>query len=248
METVLLAGLLGLIFGSFATSLTWRLPQNISPWRGRSVCPHCRQTLAIRDLVPVLSWVLSGRRCRHCSQPVSWRYLGIELAMAVLFVVAISLFGWTLTGVISLVAIFALVVIFVIDWQHGIIPDVISLPAVGLIGLLQLFNGMPWQHLVVAILIGAGVFGLQYALSAGRWVGGGDIRLGALMGVILGWPAILEALFLAYLLGAMVAVTLLLIGRKQVGTAMPFGPALVVATLWTLFSNHLILDWYLQLL
>ena len=105
-----------------------------------------------------------------------------------------------------------------------------------------------WQQLLISVIIGAGFFLLQFVISKGRWIGGGDIRLGLLMGVALGWPDILVALFIAYLAGAIIGIGLILIGKKKWGSEIPFGIFLSAATLVTLFFGNFILDWYLNML
>jgi prepilin signal peptidase PulO-like enzyme (type II secretory pathway) len=140
-----------------------------------------------------------------------------------------------------------MVVIFAIDLKHYLILDIVALPAAVIVFLLNLFLGFSWSDLVLAGLIGGGFFLIQFLISKGKWIGGGDIRLGFLMGFALGWPNILVALFLAYFIGSFVGVGLIFSGKKKWGSQIPMGTFLSVATIIALFWGERILGWYLGL-
>ena len=140
-----------------------------------------------------------------------------------------------------------LLVIFVQDFKWYIVLDKIVLPALVVVFALNLFLGAGIYNLLIAVLIGAGFFYLQFIVSQGRWIGGGDIRIGAFMGASLGYPLILVAIFLAYLIGSFFAIFLLLIGKKKMGSKLPLGTFLAPATLVVLLWGHGILSWYLNL-
>jgi len=157
-----------------------------------------------------------------------------------------------------------MVVIFVIDLRWYLILDVISLPAAAIIFILNLLAGnstynlcrlenlwscnpLSWSGLLISAIIGGSFFLFQFLLSRGRWVGGGDIRLGFLMGLALGWPQILIALMLAYFAGSIIGLFLMAVGKKQWGSSLPFGVFLAPATIATLFWGKEILHWYLNI-
>ncbi|KKR32595.1 MAG: Prepilin peptidase [Candidatus Falkowbacteria bacterium GW2011_GWF2_39_8] len=150
-----------------------------------------------------------------------------------------------------------MMIIFIYDLRWYLILDIVTLPSIIIVLLLNIIIGhltadasanFYWQQLLISGIIGGGFFLLQFIISNGRWIGGGDIRLGLLMGVALGWPNILVALFLAYICGAVIGIGLILAGRKKWGSEIPFGIFLSVSTLVTLFFGNQILTWYLNIL
>lgn len=241
---VVLFVILGLCLGSFANGVTYRLPRGQAWWRGRSACPNCHHVLGFYELIPMLSWIWQRGRCRHCRQPIAWRYNIGELTLAVMYGWAALALGWSWQLPLALVVGFIFLVLFWIDLEHGILPDSITLPTVALVVVAQLALGVAWQSLLLGALIGGGFFGIQYALSHGQWVGGGDIRLGALLGVLLGWPVVITALILAYWSGAIVGVWLLVTKRAHARSAVPFGPFLVAAGWVVWLLSPVISQWY----
>lgn len=241
--------LLGLMVGSFLNAVICRLKSGESIITERSKCPSCRHKLGPVDLVPVFSFLYLKGKCRFCRAGISWQYPIIEIITAALFVIGYNFFG--LTG--ELVAFWVLscfmVVIFTYDLKHYMILDKVTMPgmAVALLFALFIYKLTFWQILFGA-LIGGGIFWLQYALSKGKWVGGGDIRLGLMMGIFLGWEKLLVSLFLAYVLGALFAVILLLGKKKGMKSELPFGTFLAVSAVITLLFGDSIINWYLSLL
>jgi prepilin signal peptidase PulO-like enzyme (type II secretory pathway) len=207
------------------------------------------------DLFPVISFIILLAKCRACRKPISWQYPIVELATAALFLVAGAFwlpFPAEFTaaqGLIllrDLLAVSALLFLFVFDYRYYLLPDIVTLPAAASFFLLNLLIGYSWQHLLVGMLAGGGFFLAQFVVSKGKWVGGGDIRFGLLMGALLGWPLVLVALFGAYLIGAMFAVLFLALGKLKFGAKIPFGTFLALATITTLWAGQHMLDWYLQ--
>lgn len=240
----------GLAVGSFINAFTWRLHEGMSLARGRSMCPSCRTPIQARDLVPLFSYLMLGGRCRTCKVVISPQYPIVELFCAILYIL-VGIFVGGVHGIVSpqvLLALFfiaALLALFVYDLRWYILPDIITVPAivVGFLGSGFLFSpspcfpdsawcflANPWFNLLFAAAIGAGFFFLQFAVSHGAWVGGGDIRLGGLMGVILGFPGILIALFLAYMMGSIVGIGLMAGKKAGMKSQVPFGPFLTLAT------------------
>lgn len=253
----------GLVIGSFINCLVYRLHKQDTLW-GRSYCPHCSGKIAWYDNIPVLSWIFLRAKCRKCQKSIALQYPLVELATGILFALALysnlqvpistqlSNFQFPISSWFflarDLTAIGFLIVIFIYDLRYYLILDKISLPAIVIIFLLNIIAGLDWLNLLISGIIGGSFFLLQFVLSRGKWIGGGDIRLGALMGVLLGWPQILAALFLSYILGSLAALPLLLSGRKKMSSQLPLGAFLVPGTIITLFWGQPLIGWYLGFL
>ncbi|MBI4239831.1 prepilin peptidase [Candidatus Uhrbacteria bacterium] len=253
MLEYLLVILLGLIIGSFLNAFIWRLHAGESIVKGRSHCTHCNHMLSAPDLIPVISYLALRGRCRYCQKSINIQYPLVELATASLFAFAFMQYQQGVFLASSHGALFALwlyisllIVIFVYDLRWGSILDVISLPFIAGAFLLNVFLfHMPAMNLLLAAGVGAGFFTLQYLISKGAWIGDGDIRLGFLMGVLLGWPHILTGLFVSYMVGSIVSVGLLASQKTKLGSPIPFGPFLVTGTV-LVFLFKPTFDWILQ--
>ncbi len=254
--------ILGLALGSFLNVVLYRLPQRRSFLKGRSKCPFCNHSLAWYDLVPLLSFFYLRGKCRYCGKKISWLYPAVELASGILMLLAWLVFvrggelaqrglaDWQIVVYMSgvIIILWFLLFIFIYDWQHYLILDEISIPAMVVAVAWQLSIDWSWSRLLNILLAASvvgGFFLAQFLLSQGRWIGGGDIRLGFLMGFILGWPQALVALFLAYIIGASVSLLLVAVGRKKWGEKVPFGTFLTLATIISLFWGDKIIGWYL---
>lgn len=241
-----------LCVGSFLNAVIFRVHEGESVLRGRSKCRSCEEPLGPLDLVPIVSFLLLRGRCRRCKISISWQYPLVELATAFLFLAAYKfspLSEGGLKGVVGVWILLAfLLVIFVYDLRHMAILDRFTIPAMIVAVVLNLWTG---EISAGSMLLGAaaiaGFFFVQFALSQGVWIGGGDIRLGALMGFALGLERGLVALFIAYLLGAAVGIVLLATKRAQAKTPLPFGTFLTLATAVLLFFGDAPLEWYLSL-
>lgn len=245
MEILLGLGLLGvgLCAGSFLNCWVYRLNHGLSVTRGRSFCPVCRHQLAWSDNIPLLSFVWLKGRCRYCHSPIGIHYPLVELAAGVLTVLIFQFFNYELLiASYYLLITYALLAIFVSDWLYQTIPDQIVYPAIGLAFFYSLFTS-PYS-LAVYFLSAFGAAGFFQALvwaTRGKGMGGGDVKLAGLMGLILGWPNIILAILLAFLTGASVGVILVLGGRKTMRSQIAFGPFLVAATFISLFWGEKIL-------
>ncbi len=248
--------ILGAIVGSFLNVVILRLHEEKSFVTGRSHCPQCNHVLGSLELIPIFSFLFQKGKCRHCSKKISWQYPLVELVTAVLFILALTVnfpFGQTdwhdyLSLIRDLVFIGFLVVIFVYDLKWYLILDKVTIPAIITALIFNLILGFSWQSLLLALVVGFGFFGLQFALSKGKWIGGGDLRLGALMGLMLSWPGVILGLFLSYILGSIVGVGLLLKKKKSLDSKIPFGTFLAIGTIITLFWGDKIVNWYLSFL
>ncbi len=256
---VLLIGLIGLAVGSFLNVVIGRLRSGEKGSRARSRCPECHTILRPSELVPLLSFLMLRGRCRSCKKPISWQYPMVEFSTMALFLAAYwvhggdAILGARLTGFYPLLRdwlfICGLTVVFVVDLLDMVVFDSVTLPMAALAFLYNnLILGIDARNLLVAAAIGAGFFFLQYAVSRGRWIGGGDIRIGAMMGFMLGFPNILLALLVAYVAGAVTALSLMAAGKAEWSGHMAFGTFLSGATVLALFFGHDVLQWYASLL
>lgn len=246
--------LIGLAVGSFLNAWVWRTWQNIKITNGRSMCPHCHRQLAWFENIPLFSFIVLSGRCRVCKNKISWQYPIVELVMGLLFLVAAAVDG-SCTDVLrpelvrDWIIVFILAFIFLYDLNYGEILDGSTIPAsIVLFAFSVAMRWQTWQSMAIGVAVGAGFFWLQYVTSRGKWVGGGDIRLGLLMGVILGWPNIVFALMLAYVLGAVVSLILIALKKKDMKSETPFGTYLAVATFIAMLWGDKIVGWYLSLL
>jgi prepilin signal peptidase PulO-like enzyme (type II secretory pathway) len=245
----------GLAVGSFLNVLIWRLHTGESILNGRSYCPKCKHVLGAKDLVPVFSFLFQKGKCRYCGKLIDWQYPLVELATAILFVAAflqISDFRFQILELLkNWFVISVMVVVFVYDLKYTLILDKVIYPA-AVVALLAspLIDGQGVRRgiatALVAAAIGGGFFLLQYALSKGKWIGGGDVKMGFLMGLILGIKGLLVALFFSYVLGALAGSILVAASKKTMKSAIPFGTFLAVGTLIAMFWGEEILRWYLK--
>lgn len=247
----LLSFILGSCIGSFINAAEYRLAREEKVVRDRSRCRSCRAMIPWYDLAPIISFLLLRGKCRSCSDAISHQYPLVEAVTGSLVVGVFYLHPTVVSPydalalLRDLIAVSAAVFLFVYDYKYMLLPDVVTIPAALIIAVCSYALGMSAGNLLLGIGIGGGFFLLQYAVSRGAWVGGGDIRYGALLGALFGWPMILVALFLSYIVGATFAVGLLLSKRKQLGQTVPFGTFLSVGLVMTLFFGQALLDWYL---
>ena len=244
---------LGLALGSFLNSWIWRARENIRIIHGRSICPHCRRQLTWYENIPVLSYLFLGGKCRTCRRSIPYHFTFVEAGTALLFV----FIAWkNINSPVIIPAhffrdiVFAilLIIIFVYDLLYQeILPAVVWFGVLAGLGF-NLYLGVSVWAMLLGALAAGGFFFLQFVVSKGRWIGGGDVRMGIMMGVWLGWPLVLLALVIAYFAGAIVSLLLLILRKKVWASATPFGTYLAVGTFVTMFWGGEILRWYLNLL
>ena len=272
--TVILAVLsfiLGSAIGSFLSVIIYRSRHKLKGlWLDRSMCPSCKKQLKWHYLIPIFSWLLLRGRCGYCGKKISIHYLLIELVSGLTFltiflnwnfleaipsitnpnIVDYSINWMTFESFIFYLILFSLLIlIFFYDLLYKQIPDKFSITAI----VIAFFGGLFFKEpTLVNMLIGGVILGLffalQFIISKGRWIGGGDIRMGVLMGVLLGWDKGLLALVLAYLVGALFSIYLLATKKAERKSEIAFGPFLTLGiTIGILFGNQ-ILDWYFNIL
>lgn len=248
---IILAFIFGTAIGSFLNVLIWRLPQKKTVG-GRSFCPHCKHQLHWQNLIPVLSFVFARGRCSYCNERISFRYPLIEVVTGFLF--SLILFLFPITDLVSgvwvirtAVIVAVCVIVFVVDFEHYLILDRVVYPSIVLIFALtiayDLVAGVPSSFFLVSqtfnSLLGAVVgfipFWLLWFISRGKWMGFGDVKFVAFMGLALGWQSMVVALFIAFTIGAIIGLALMAAGKKQFSSKIPFGTFLAFATVLSLF-------------
>jgi len=272
--------LFGLNVGSFLNCVIYRLEINQSFLSGRSYCPDCKHKLSWYDLIPVFSFLILKGKCRYCKKQISWQYPLVELATGILFVLIFNFqlapyqtggFGagfpiFNQFSIFSLQYLLAtsywllitcfLIIIFIYDLKHYIIPDKVIFPAILASCVwyfvssifFHLYTGYEILNTVYSAFGAAGFFLFIVLVSRGKWMGIGDIKLAFLMGFFLGFPKILFALFSAFLFGAIMGIGLIILKRKSLKSEIPFGPFLITGTILALFFGEKIMNWYLNYL
>jgi leader peptidase (prepilin peptidase)/N-methyltransferase len=218
---------LGLIIGSFLNVMIYRLPRGESLLGPRSHCPVCEHPLSIIDLIPLLGYLFRRGRCAYCSEPISLRYPLVELLTAILFVNIHWYFAWTVHTLAGLIFTSILLVAAFTDIETGIIPDFITYPAL-VAGLVLSCFTIGFQDSFVGALILGGVFLIVALISRGG-MGGGDIKLGAVIGAFVGIPGVLLVFVISSLLGGIWALALLTSRKAGRKSAIKFGPFLALA-------------------
>ncbi len=249
----LYVAVLGLIVGSYLNVVIYRLPRGISTVLPRSRCPGCGAAIRARDNVPVFSYLLLRGRCRSCGTKISWRYPLVEAATALLFVACLFRFGLTVEALVAVVFSCLMLALALIDYDHMILPDRITLPGI-VLGLAV----QPWIHWVglvasvLGVLLGAGillaVWGAWYLIRKEEGMGLGDVKMLALIGAFLGWKGVLVALFCGALAGSVVGIALMRWGSHDMRSKLPFGTFLALGGLIALFAGEAIAGFYARLL
>lgn len=250
---------LGASVGSFLGAYITRLARSESVVRGRSKCDHCSHSLSWRDNIPLLSWLLLKRRCRYCHKPLSPFFPAIELVTGTIFLVLGFLFVDNITLVrypvnflimglgLGLVIACSLIVVFFTDWKYGLIPDSAIIAGIIATVVVKTFSGTTLPFDVLAASAACLFFWFLVKITRGRGMGGGDVTLAFLLGLIVGWPQVLVALFTAFVSGAFVSVVLILLKVKTLKDTIHFGPFLVASIPVTLLFGDALIKWYLYL-
>ena len=250
---------LGTIIGSFLNVCIYRMPRELSIVFPSSRCTSCQNPIAFYDNIPVLSYILLGGKCRFCRERLSIRYPIVELLNGVLYLMVLERAGlenpWVLLAYCAFVS--SLVLIFFIDLEHQIIPDSITLPGIPIAVVLgstilpdPFFRSAPlgFSASVIGCVAGGGSFYLiaviGKAILKKDAMGGGDIKLMAMVGGVVGWKGIMLTTFAGSLLGAVIGVSLILLKGRDWGARIPFGPYLAIGALMSLFWGQDILNWY----
>jgi leader peptidase (prepilin peptidase)/N-methyltransferase len=270
MEGLLIAifTILGMAIASFLNVCIDRLPRKESLLSPPSHCPACERRLAAKDLIPVFSYLRLRGRCRYCRAPIPRRLLGMEIGFGALFPLLYWHYG--LSAQLGIIAYYCclFILILAIDWEHGLILNKVIFPAMIVAVLLSIlmhqflpgsvttFQLWMWNGSAslppeiaqagIGAAVGFGISLLVVVISRGG-MGWGDVKMAALIGLVIGFPLVFFTLIVAAILGGLAAVVMLLGKKKRRKEAIPFGPALSVATIVTLIWGPAILSWYLGL-
>ena len=256
---------IGAAFGSFVGAFTWRLHEHKNFVSDRSECEHCHHKLGALDLVPIFSWLFLRGKCRYCKAKIGATTLWLELAMAALFLG--SYYFWPLpfttwqamvSFALWLVYLVGLVALLVYDLRWMLLPNVIIFPLIAL-AIVESTIRYPVQHsagnllhhaasVALGVLVLGGLYWLLHTVSKGKWVGYGDVKLGVFMGIALGFPNALLALFLANIIGFIFVLPGVLTGRLKRTSRVPFGPFLIIAFIISFLFGTQIINWYLHLI
>jgi leader peptidase (prepilin peptidase)/N-methyltransferase len=246
--------LFGLCIGSFLNVCIYRLPLSKSIAKpARSVCPGCGGIIRFYDNIPIASYLLLQRKCRHCGFSIPLRYPFVEFLSGLCALFILKKFGLSIEFFVYFIFIAALIVVTFIDLDHRIIPDVITLSGIPIFfGLSFLMPEGNWINSISGILAGGGsllTVAWVYALLTGKeGMGGGDIKLLAMAGALIGWKGVLFTIFISSAAGALVGIVLMLRTRKGMKLAVPFGPFISIGAIVYIFFGPELINWYLNLL
>ncbi len=238
--------ILALFIGSFLNVVALRVPNNESIVLPPSHCPTCKGRLNFIDLIPVFGFIIRRGRCRHCAAKISPIYIFGELLTLLLFLLIPIYIGFTIELIVAYPFAILMIIVTISDLKYKIIPDKIIYPGMILFLLLRIFiHPLGFWNYIIGAFLGGGLLLLIAIISRGG-IGGGDIKLFFLIGLVLGWQNTLLTLFLAAFLGTLVGGVLMLLGAIKRKQMVPFGPFITVgAIIAYLFGNN-ILDWYLS--
>lgn len=244
--------LFGAIIGSFLNVCIYRIPAGESVVTPRSRCGACRTPIRPFDNIPILSYLLLRGRCRACGIGISPRYPFVEALTGVAALAAFFEYGPSLHGLITFAFLCALIVISVIDLDHQIIPNIISVPGIGIGFVAALLVGQPsWEASLAGLLLGGGLLWLvsesYYRVTGREGMGFGDVKLLAMIGAFLGWQAIPITILLASLTGTFIGVGVMIARGSDARTPIPFGPFLAAGAVCALFFGDALIHWYLGL-
>lgn len=273
LMVIALLVVLGLCFGSFVNALVWRVHEQeaeshkkrpdkkylrrLSMRKGRSMCSECHHELAAKDLIPLVSWLTLRGKCRYCHKLIADSPL-VEVLLPVLFVASYVWWPADLTGVqlwlfgLWLVLLVGLVALLVYDMKWLLLPNRMLYPlfvVAGVAAVLKIIAAdQPFEavlSLIAGVAIGGGIFYLLFQVSNGKWIGGGDVRLGWLLGLVAATPGrSLLFIFLAAFTGSLVSVPLMARGSLKRTSVVPFGPFLIIGAIIVQLFGSDILGWY----
>lgn len=267
--------IIGLALGSFVNALVWRLHQQLddegnnkklskkrltelSISKGRSMCPNCGHTLQAKDLIPIISWLMLRGKCRYCKKPISAQYPLIEAFVAVLSVVSYIFWpnslgdAWQIVLFMNwLIAVTGLVALAIYDIKWMLLPDRIIKPLAiaAVVAMLASFVlGRPLADagaIALSLMVGGGIFWVLYQVSKGKWIGGGDVKLGLYLGLILASPSLsFMYILFASLLGTLFVLPLLIAKKVTKTSHIPFGPFLMLGAFIAMLWGEKIISWY----
>lgn len=234
------AFIFGAVVGSFLNVCIFRLPDKVSIIKPLSRCPSCEHPIRFYDNIPLVSFILLKGKCRDCGAKISWRYPLVELITALLSLLLFLKFGLNLQFLAVFIFTAVLIIIAFIDLDHQIIPDILTLPGIPVFFLAAIFiMKVNWLEALIGLGVGGGVlFAIAFvyeAITKREGMGGGDIKLLAMIGGFFGWKSLIFILLFSSFSGALVGITAMIIKKQDLKYAVPFGPFLSAAAIAYIF-------------
>jgi len=247
---ILTIAVLGALVGSFLNVCIYRLPLGTSIVWPSSACTQCRRKLSWYENIPIVSYLVLGGRCRTCKQPISGRYPLVEALTALMFAAAMWYYGPGVLLVSRLLLGCALIVLFAIDLEHHLLPNVITLPGI-LVGFgFSFFTEPGWLASLIGIFVGGGslyaIAEIYYRVRHEEGLGMGDVKMLAMVGAFIGWKLTLVTLMMASFAGSLIGLLLILMGRGSMKYALPFGTFLALGAALAATAGQSLLEWYLR--
>jgi len=241
--------ILGLIVGSFSNVCIYRIPRNESMIYPASHCPKCRSSIKPIDNIPLLSYILLKGKCRNCGSKIPIQYPVVEFLTGLTYLIIYLIYGLNIQSLIYIILSSTLIIIAFIDLNRQIVPDMISLPGIAIGLILSFFVPyISFINSVLGVVVGGGIIfiiGLAGSVIFKKEaMGGGDVKLAAMIGAFLGWRYTIISLFLGFFLGALVGIFLILSKIKSKEDMVPFGPFIALGSFITLLWGEKILSWY----
>ncbi|MEK7096355.1 MAG: prepilin peptidase [Patescibacteria group bacterium] len=246
IEGFLAVFVVGLIVGSFLNVVIYRIKDLSTIFYTRSKCPSCGQTLKWNDLIPLFSFALLRAKCRYCKKPISWQYPSVEFGTASLFALLFLLYGLSFATFFYALVFSILIVILVYDIKTQYVPENFVWAA-----LILLFigggyiSGVGFANTLLGGVVGGGAPALLVVLSKEKWMGAGDIKMGMILGLLVGYPVVLFGLLLSFVLGSAVGLFLIYSKKKTMQDTLPFTPFIIISGLLSLLYGSNVVNWYL---
>lgn len=239
--------ILGGIFGSFINCLVYRIHEEETMF-GRSHCPNCKHILGFFDLFPFFSYILLFGKCRYCKKKIALQYFAVEFFTGLLFAFGSIFINNPLFLFFYIIISLFLLIIFMYDLKYYLIVDQVIYPAIVISLLYRIIFNFDLLSIIISLAIGFLFFWIQYVVSSGKWIGGGDVLIGLMIGSLFNWQLTLLCIFMSYIIGSFVGIFLILLGKKDSSSKIPFGPFLTIS-IWLVFVfGDIILNWYLSIL
>lgn len=235
----------GIIIGSFLNVCIYRIPKNESIVVVRSHCMSCGKQIKWYDLVPLVSFLILKGKCRYCKAKLSWQYPAVEALNGILYGIIVATNGFNAVSILYCFASSALLVLSIIDWRTYEIPPSFNI-FIGILGIIRLaLDYSNWQNYVIGFVSVSGFLLAILLITKGRGIGGGDVKLMAAAGLLLGWKLIILSLGLGCVLGSVIHLTLMYVQKKD--RVLAFGPYLSLGIYISMICGEQIIEWYLHM-
>lgn len=242
---IILFFIVGLNIGSFLNVLSVRMDNLNTVWNTRSHCPKCKKTLAWYDLVPLFSFIFLRGKCHYCKKPISWQYPMVELGTGLLFLLLFAKYGLSLSLLFYAIVFSLLIVVLIYDIKTQLVPEIFVWPAFFLALLLGWYFGtFGLMEMIWGAVVGGGLIGLLVYISKEKWMGAGDIKIGLILGLLLGYPLAIFGMFSAFVIGSIIGLIYVKLAGKTMTDTLPFAPFLIVSILIALIFGNAVIDWY----